>query len=318
MKFLMRHKLKRYSRMLSDQLKAFRMYFRTGIKSKNLTLPQPKERKKNLLILAHHAYDNRIHPYVFRLIESAGNSDCDVIFVSTAEKISDLDISKMRPLVVGIILRSNIGYDFGSWKSAVDQYPAMNMDYSTIIFANDSVYGPFYPLLPLLQSAESRNLDVWAITASNERTYHLQTYFWAVSNNALGEFFDFFWKKYYRYFSQRQTVIERYELYIERLAREKFQLRTGALCEPADALEISRTLDRDYSRKLQLEEKGRLNPMHHLWREALLSGKCPFIKRELLEKDPFKLLDHRECEDVLEKLNTTIWQEICDHLSLRQ
>ena len=42
----------------------------------------------------------------------------DVVFVSNAGKLVPAAVSALREVCAGVILRKNIGYDFGAWRDA--------------------------------------------------------------------------------------------------------------------------------------------------------------------------------------------------------
>lgn len=262
-------------------------------------------RKDTLAIVAHFSPHPGLHSYVFRYLQALQEAGCDVMLVSTADRLPDIDLEKLQERGVSVIVRRNVGYDFGSWKTAVDVYPAMATDYRTIIFANDSVYGPLTDLAPLLSLMAAREHDVWGLTLSHERRRHLQTYFWAMSGAALsGGFFHYFWNQYYRYYSRRQTVIDRYELQIAAMAEARFGLSVGA-CWDSAHFRVS-----DAGEPVP---PGKLNPMRDCWR-ALLDQGFPFIKRELFKSISPGTPAYMAIAEVVQSIDANAWQTYESHL----
>lgn len=93
-----------------------------------------------------------------------------------------------------VLSRINDGRDFGSWKIALHVFREVLSQYDEIVFINDSVFGPIYPLSDMFEKMQSRNHDVWS--ASDHWTpYHLQSYFMvfrktAIDSGTLFKFFD--------------------------------------------------------------------------------------------------------------------------------
>jgi lipopolysaccharide biosynthesis protein len=145
-----------------------------------------------------------------------------------------------------------------------------------------------------------------------ERQYHLQTYFWALSGDGLrGEFFYYFWHRYYKFYSRRQTVIDRYELQLAFMAQKHFGLKAGAYYEVIDIVESVLPL----ANKQNIPPLCKLNPTQHLWQELLTIAGLPLIKRELLQKDPLKLDAFTPISHLLKKANPILWGLITDHLA---
>lgn len=290
-----------------DSLKATLARWQNLVTLHALALPEAARRKPRMVLLAHYSAQNTVHPYVLRFIQVLQEADCDVMLISTSDTLAANEVSRLNAQGVSVIVRRNIGYDFGSWRTAIDVYPDMTRHYPSIIFANDSVYGPLFDLAPVLAAVDDSVFDVWALTSSNERGRHLQTYFWGMSRNSVSSgFFDYFWHDYYRFYSRRQTVIDRYELQIATIAEQRFGLKAGA-CWDESTL-ISRYLDSRQPRPKHL------NPLRDFWRELLVNHGFPFVKREL-----FKAIDlhgplFADIADVAAGIDAEVWALCNDHL----
>lgn len=260
----------------------------------------------NLCLLAHYSSDGECAGYLFHYIESLKQAGCDVLVVSSAPDFAESARIKLLSLGVGLILRRNVGYDFGSWRAGLKVIPAAKQLYRTVIFANDSVYGPFSDLGVIIESMENQGLDVWALTESMERCPHLQTYFWAISNKGLTDgFFDYFWFEYYRYYSVRQRVIDLYELRIRKIAEERFSLKTGAYIN-ADELMKSQGGGVDFSK---------INPTQHFALQLVREFDFPFVKRELLLNNPFDLRVENSLDGFLNSKNRPLWDLAKEHVA---
>lgn len=265
------------------------------------------QRKARLVLMAHFSAQNTVHPYVVRYIQALQEADCDVMLISTSANLPDHVIASLNAMGVSVLIRRNIGYDFGSWRIAIDVYPEMVNDYPTLIFANDSVYGPLFDLAPVLAALDDSGFDVWSLTASNERGRHLQTYFWGMSGKSVESgCFDYFWHQYYRFYSRRQTVIDRYELQIAHIAEQQFGLKTGACW--SEAMLLSR-----YPHAVS-EQAKRINPLRDYWRELIGDFGFPFVKRELFKGISPSSERFGELAAAINTIDPEVWKLADDHL----
>jgi hypothetical protein len=181
----------------------------------------------------------------------------------------------------------------------------------------------------LLAKGWSLEADVWACTDSWNRGYHLQSYFLAfdmstVARDALRRFVE----GYANPISKRDVITEG-ELAISRhLLAEGVEL---AAVYPYNSL-VQRFLDsfeRELCRKMSepsvralrevnpsylpqdvvamtvvfdsIRSGHPLNPTHAFWRQLLDVG-FPFVKRDLMARDPSGMSDHHELLETLSKL----------------
>lgn len=46
-------------------------------------------------------------------------AEIDIVFVSTSENLLEQELSKITGLCRNIIVKNNVGYDFGAWKTGL-------------------------------------------------------------------------------------------------------------------------------------------------------------------------------------------------------
>lgn len=263
---------------------------------------------QRLCLFAHYSPTPGVAPFVFPLLKALRECDCDILFISTAPSIPSQDRERLRSDCLGLICRNNVGYDFGSWKTGLDAFPELVQQYDQLIFANDSVYGPLHALGPIIERV-STEYDVWALTASVERSYHLQTYFWGVSRAAIHSgFMDYFWNEYYRFYSARDRVIKTYELQIATIARERFQLSAGAAFETDQIINQLKAAGSDIN-VIDLPPQ-RINPTHHLSYQLIDHFQFPFVKRELFDRNPKKLAAATQIKTYIAEQQPVLWRLI--------
>lgn len=262
-----------------------------------------KDRSSILCIFAHYCADNKIKDYVVELVHKIKDSGCDVIFVSSCgNQLPRRELYKLRGLTIANIIRNNVGYDFGSWKTGLDYIPGISDRYSALVFANDSVYGPLYSIAPLLREWIENGPDFMSMTESHQKKYHLQSYFWGLKRKAIDSgFYQDFWYHYYGHLSKRKAVIRRYELTLAQRAKERFDLTVGALF-PLERIQ-------DTAPEGLLEK---MNPVQHGALKLVKEEKFPFVKRELLDRNPLQLSLVNDLKEYLEGQHPQVWSLIQD------
>ena len=181
--------------------------------------------------------------------------------VSTAEGDAPLAWIDGRPSGVAVVRRPNLGYDFGSWATALDLLPAISRA-PNVLLVNDSLVGPFGPVDHLLDRFHRSRADVWGLTDTEQLGHHLQSYCLGFREGCLDRpELRAFWQGI-RVEVSRDDVIHRYELGLSRVLRHA-RLSTEA------AIEGWRAVDGDD------------NPTLIGWRRLLDLG-FPFVKRQVL------------------------------------
>ena len=255
---------------------------------------------KNLLIFSSYSADDSIPPYVLHLLKNIQNS-CAItktIFVWTGPKLSRLTYEALRASNTEIVIRENIGFDFGSYKHALARENPQESDYDGIFFANDSVYGPFNSLKIAVAGHEL--FDIWGMTDSWQHTYHLQTYFFYIRNTAFQEIQSFFHQ--YEIYTDHSDIVKYGEMKLAQwfLNRGKklgckFTVEKIVAHHLSDKpiLKLITSLKLIFSSfKKSKQVFLDFSPTKKLWKSCLHEG-SPFIKRKLLvEKKNYK--HHKE------------------------
>jgi lipopolysaccharide biosynthesis protein len=181
----------------------------------------------------------------------------------------------------GIVLRANLGFDFGAWADAFRLMPDL-WSADSLLLVNDSIYGPVNDLGALLARVEAAPSDIVGLTESHEFVQHLQSYFVMFKKPALanGELRKL-WQSI-RPLTSKWEVVRNYE--VEMRAR---YLKCGLTCEVLFA-----------------DPSGAkpANPTHHRWRELVDTG-FPYLKGDLLRK--------------MWELRVETWREVVNNPRLR-
>ncbi len=251
--------------------------------------------KKNICIFSHFDRDNVIDSYVLHYLKELSGQDCDIIFVTTSRYLSLDQRKKLQPFCHKIIIRKNTGRDFGAFKSGIQAIENLAF-YNKVILANDSVYGPLYPLDKIIHYGDQMQLDMWGATDSFANQYHIQSYFIVFSKPLIqhlvfGEFWRHLPDLYFR-----DNIIHRYEIGMSQFFIKK-GFKLGAYCPYLRIKESLQNIPLDFDYLLR---KVPLNPTHYFW-NILVSDHCfPFLKRELISRNP-EHLDITHWPDFLKK-----------------
>jgi len=237
-----------------------------------------------------------------------------IVFVTNSGKLSEAGAAALREICSVIFVRRNIGYDFGAWRDALEALALPAEHTEELVILNDSMYGPLRPLAPTLAKLNYAEADIWGLTESWQHRYHLQSFFLGFGARALrSPAFAQFWHTV-RPAPFKSFIVREYEVGLTQK-----MLKAGLICRAiwryeelvnqVAAQDVLDTLTRTerskpartdpilLTRKLQINRirgaaarQVALNPTADLWRQ-LLCGGFPFIKRELLRKNPSRVED---------------------------
>lgn len=125
--------------------------------------------KTRTAIFAHFDKDNVIDDYVIYYLNALKKIAQKLIFVSDCN-LSAAETDKLTGIADEIIAKPHGEHDFGSYKRGFLFAQENNLlnDTDELIFANDSCYGPFFPLENVFEKMEQENCNFWGITQNNK------------------------------------------------------------------------------------------------------------------------------------------------------
>jgi rhamnosyltransferase len=270
--------------------------------------------RDRLCIFSHFDKHNLIDAYIIESLKALNKLDCAIIFVSACAGLDDEEVAKISPFVAEIIIKQNLGRDFGSWKVGLDAVHNLD-EFSQVVLINDSVYGPLYDLQEMFDHMEQRNLDLWAVTDSWERAWHLQSYFMVCESRFFkSEFFRTFWQQF-RFIDNKEYCINHYEVGLSQRAL-RHNLKLGVYCDYNQVLEEALLTETDVITKRFLTHAAALpiNISHFCWKTLIEKFRCPFLKIELLRDNPSQVLDTGKWRGVLTRHTDFNVNVIDDHL----
>ncbi len=286
-------------------------------------------RARRVAVFNHFDKKGLIHDYVLFYVKELKRAGFTVVFTSNSPKFPQASVDKLTPFVGRILWRRNVGYDFGAFKDGIAQVPDISA-LDMLLVTNDSIYGPLQDLREVIEKADPEEADIWGITDCWSHYYHLQSYFVLFHPQALqSAAFKRFWR-YLPYYRNKHWVIKYGEIGLT-----QFFLRRGLRCQalfPYRAMianvapRIEAYLEetdpeKDAVRYRYLEMIARflregvaLNQTHFFWDELLVTARCPFIKRDLLQRNPIAIPYLHHWEQLMKDVSSYDGKLIVNHL----
>jgi len=233
--------------------------------------------KDKVCIFSHFDKHNTIDEYVLYYVSELSKV-ADIIFVSTAEELKNIDV--LEDYCRDVVVKENYGYDFAAWKSGLNLLGKELDQYDELIFCNDSMFGPFFELAPIFDRM-SKNYDVWSMTENKQVATHLQSYFVVYTKRAFQHsLFKEFWDDF-KIYIDKTKLIEMNEIKFSEKLLNCSDLKIGS-----------------YISSEQLDSY--LNVTHYYWRTLINEYKFPFIKKELLRDNPMNI-DIKNWKSIINK-----------------
>lgn len=267
------HSFKQIKRKIHSKIQSYQRFFEKGSAFNGHILHKTifkSHHGKRLCIFSHFDRYGIVDEYVLYYLQALKENECDIIFVSTAPQLNADELKKLDSLCSQIIVKENIGYDFGAWCTGLKESSELLEHYDELIICNDSVYAPLYELSSVFTKMENASYDAWSITDSHEVCYHMQSYF-LVFNKAImnNQQFWKFWDNYLVYKNKR-NIIEKYEIGLSKFLM-KCGYKIGAYCPSKEVTD-----------KI-------INVTHEYWKELIIDHQCPTLKIELLRDNPLNV-----------------------------
>lgn len=183
--------------------------------------PQPPPDRRTLVLFAHFDPHGVVDPYVIYYLEALHRLNAAIVFVSGAPTLTPESVAPLRSLCAGIYARRTLSLDFGSWHLAwciLRQRGWSLEQFDRFVIANDSVFGPLFPIEEMWNSFHGA--DMYGAIESAEQTFHLQSFFLAWDLNLRTRpFLNDFWDGF-QYIVDKDALIRQYELGLSKHARE--------------------------------------------------------------------------------------------------
>ncbi|HET9890751.1 MAG TPA: rhamnan synthesis F family protein [Mycobacterium sp.] len=244
------------------------------LRETHLDLPaQPAPDRRILVLFAHFDRQGVVDPYVTYYLRALHGLGATIVFVSGSPALSAESVAAIRPFCAGIFTRRTLSLDFGSWHLAwcILRQRGWSLDqFDHFVLANDSVFGPLFPLEEMWSSF--RGADMYGAIENTQIVPHLQSFFLAWDlNSRTRPFLNDLWDGF-QYATHKGTLIWRYEVGLSRRAR-----KAGLSVKPFIAAETIRTSYGD-SLPRWVTHSGRSNGTLYFWDGLIEDFRFPFLK----------------------------------------
>jgi hypothetical protein len=213
------------------------------------------------------------------------------------------------------IVRSNLGHDFGSWRTGLDWAALQGIlsNCTRLMFLNDSIRNWDSCLADVVQRLDP-SIDMMSLTESLEILPHGQSYFMVFSERAIRHpCFMNFWETY-NLDGDRQYAVLCGEIRLSAMFA-RHNLSRGSVvsyaalkyafkrrCKVEQTTEQGVLTEGPLSRAnilFALNSGVNLNPVSMFWRELILDFNLPIAKNSLIDAEPPLLQDANEIVELL-------------------
>jgi len=285
----------------------------------------------NIALYVHYSATGQISRMVLDQLGFLRRSDFAVVFISMADEIPDADWQAVRGLCALVVQRRNFGRDFGAWHDLMPEIRRRWPAPRELMLVNDSVLGPIHPLEPILDAMRAGGQGLFGLTESVQGGAHLQSYMLLARGKAAAADLMRFVQTLHVSHS-KWLLVQMGEIRLARWMRRRGhrvaalfgyeRLIAAALSDPAERARLTashaklRGLDR-----LPADQAGALlhdwplNPTQHLWHVLATRFDYPFLKTELILRNPGRLPGVAEWPDVVPPNSPCPLTELQAHLA---
>lgn len=248
---------------------------------------------QDVCIFVTYSADGTIYDHVFYYLDAFKRQGLMVVVVVVTDGL-DRSLPAELESYDGLILRTNHGWDFAAWATALTTLPDL-WHSRNIILANDSVYGPisdaaFADILERIRGSKS---EIVSLIDSYQQSHHTMSFFTGITSTGLASTaVRDFWADV-KSLKNKDQVIWDYEinsLHYWNKHNVNVEILFQSTKSASDAT----------------------NPTLSSWRELLKRG-FPFLKVQLL-RDTLPTIDRSDWRQLLSD-NIKIRKLIDDHLS---
>lgn len=265
----------------------------------------PRAGAASVALYVHFSANGRVSEMVRRQLALLAQGGFAIVFITMAEQVPEPDWQAAREHCALVVQRRNFARDFGAWKDLAAEARRRWPRAEELLLANDSVLGPVLPFAPVLAALRAGGAGLFGLTESLQGGPHLQSYFLLARGRAAVDDLFLFLRRM-RMSHSKWLVVNRGELRLARWMRARrhrvaalFGYRRVVVAALADTEERAR-LARVHPAFAALETQPPamreslllslpLNPTHHFWRVQLRCLGFPFLKTELIRRNPGRL-----------------------------
>jgi hypothetical protein len=266
---------------------------------------RPVPEATRIALYVHYSATGEISEMVRCQLGLLGQVGFAIVFISMAAHIPEDDWQAARGLCALVVHRKNFGRDFGAWHDVVPEVRRRWPDPDELMLANDSVLGPIHPFAPVIEAMRGGGDGLFGLTESLQGGAHLQSYLLLTCGKAAVQDLMRFLQTLYISHS-KWLLVQMGEIRLARWMRRRGhrvaavfgydRLVRAAVADPAERQRLIasnaklRSLDRlAADQAAALLHEWPLNPTQHLWHVLATKFADPFVKTELVLRNPGRL-----------------------------
>ena len=252
-------------------------------------------------LYVHYSASGRISPMVLRQLAAYRQAGFAIVFISMAEAIPAADWAAAAVDCALLVQRRNFALDFGAWHDLAPEVARRWPRAPELLLANDSVLGPIRPMAPVLAALRDGGEGLFGMTESRQGGVHLQSYLLvARGQTAVADLMAFL--RDLRLSVSKWLVVRRGELALARHMAARghrvaalFGYRRLVAATLADPVEraylagLHPRLAADLAVAARQLWNWPLNPTSHFWQAIVRRKGFPFLKTELIRRNPGRL-----------------------------
>jgi hypothetical protein len=265
---------------------------------------------ESLALYMHWSPTGAVSDMVLGQLASWRDGGFDVVFVTNAA-LPPQDWDKAGRDTVLRIARDNIGRDFGAWRDALAIVLRDRPSPRELLLANDSVLGPIRPMAPVIAALRAGGVGLFGLTENRGGGAHLQSYaLLARGEAAVGDVAAHLaacqpTRSKWRLVQMGEIGLTRHMLERGHRVAALFGYdRITEALRPGDLRPLGpRFAEPD------AVDRYPLNPTHHLWRVLIERFGFPFLKTELVRRNPNSLPSVDAWRDLVDGKSLTLLDE---------
>lgn len=290
------------------------------------------EQARNVAVFIHYAPVAAVSRMVMAQVEAYRDQGFAVVFVSMAPSLPQPVLAGLEACCAAVVERRNHGLDFGAWHDVLPEVMARAPALSELLLVNDSLCGPFRAIGPALSAMRAAPDGLYGLTENLAPAPHLQSYFLlATGARAVADVAEFLAR--HRVTADKRRTIHRGEVGLSAWMRGRGH-PVAAWCgyERVEAAALRRPAARRRVRMLYPHlfagiaaddvagmraalRRRPLNSTHLFWRELVEEMGFPFVKTDLLLRNPLGIADELAWRPLLRD-NPQAAAMIEEHLAL--
>jgi hypothetical protein len=266
---------------------------------------QPARDATRIALYVHYSATGLVSEMVRYQLELLGQFGFSIVFISMAARIPEDDWQAARQRCALVVQRENFGRDFGAWRDVMPEVRRRWPHPDELILANDSVLGPIHPLAPIIATMRAGGEGLFGLTESLQGGPHLQSYLLlARGTGAVRDLMGFLQTLYVS--RSKWLLVQMGEIRLARWMRRRGhrvaavlgydRVVQAAVADPAERRRLARSNVKLRSlnrlapdQAAALLHEWPLNPTQHLWHVLVTKFGGPFLKTELILRNPGRL-----------------------------